>query len=76
MCVLVTGSSAAVFLGVPFDQWFSQDLGPGMGMSDPILNLFGESIFQAVAIVFIHRDLSGIPFPPGSLPNLLLVDLW
>ena len=42
---------------VPFDQGFSQDLGPGVGMSDPILNLFGESIFQAVAIVFIHRDL-------------------
>ena len=37
MCVLATGSSTAVFLGadVPYDQLFSRDTGPGVGMSDP-----------------------------------------
>ena len=44
MCVLATGSSSAVFPGadVPYDQLFSRDTGPGVGMSDPMLNLFGE----------------------------------
>ena len=41
-CVLAIGSGAAVFLGlhVPFALWFSQDTGPGVGMSDHGLSPF------------------------------------
>ena len=62
---------------MPYDRLFSQDIGPGVGMSDPMLNLFGEffpgsrlSILQAVAIVFIHRHL-GASFSSRLSPELI-----
>ena len=69
-------------MSVPFDQWFSQDIGQGVGMSDPSFNL-SESLFSGfqklsviltVANVYFQRQLRGILFPPGSLPHLSLVD--
>ena len=67
---------------MPFDQWFSQDIDQGVGMSDPSFNL-SESLFSGfqklsiiltVANVYFQRQLRGILFPPGSLPHPSVVD--
>ena len=69
---------------MPFDHWFSLDIGHGVGMSNSSFNL-SESFFSGiqnlsiiltVASVYSHRELRGILFPPGSHLHLLFVDLW
>ena len=70
-------------MSVPFDQWFSQDMGRGERMSDPSFNLsewfFSGiqklSILLTVANVYSQRSLRRIIFPPGSLPHLSVVDM-
>ena len=67
---------------MPFDHWFSLDIGHSVGMSDSSFNL-SESFFSGiqklsiiltVASVYSQRELRGILFPPGCLPHLSLVD--
>ena len=59
-------------MSVPFDQWFSQDIGQGVGMSYPRFNL-SESIFSGIQKLS-QRQFRGILFPPGALPHLSVVD--
>ena len=68
---------------MPFDHWFSLDIGQGVGMSDSSFNLSENfffsgiqklSIILTVANVYSQRELRGIRFPPGCLPHLSVVD--
>ena len=58
-------------MSVPFDEWFSQDIGQGVGMSDPSFTL-SESMFSDIQKLS-QRQLRGILFSPGSLLHLLVV---
>ena len=56
---------------MPFDQWFSQDIGQGVGISDLSFNLrvfiqaFRHHPFYWLLPVYIPRQFRGILFPPG-----------
>ena len=67
---------------MPFDHWFSLDIGHGVGMSNSSFNL-SESFFSGiqnlsiiltVASVYSQIELRGILFPPGSRPHFSVVD--
>ena len=59
---------------VPFDQWFSQDMGQGLGMSDPSFNLYESFFFTGIQKMSVMLTVARV-YSQGFFSRLSRIDL-